>query len=145
MSFPHNSHSQAGNVAMPPKRRTSRKSSTVSWDTVREIAEALPGSEEGTSYGTPAYKVAGKLFVRLHQSGESVVVHIEEKERAMRMRADPGAFYITDHYAPYPWMLVRLSAVRKDVLAELLEQSWRLRAPGRLLTRYDEEKSQSTS
>jgi hypothetical protein len=97
----------------------------------------LPGSRESTSYGTPAFKVAGKLFVRLREEGDSIVVRIEETERAMRMQADPRAFYITDHYLRYAWMLVRLAAVRRDDLADLLEESWRLRAPKRLLAEYD--------
>jgi hypothetical protein len=122
---------------MRSQRRGRRNSRTVTWETVRELAWVLPGSEEGTSYGTLAFKVGGKLFVRLHQDGDSIVVRIDEKERAMRMQAGPKAFYITDHFAPYPWMLVRLSAVRRDDLADLLEESWRLRAPKRLLAEYD--------
>jgi hypothetical protein len=35
----------------------------VTWETVRQLALALPGVEEGTSYGTPALKVRGKLLV----------------------------------------------------------------------------------
>ena len=104
---------------------------------MRNLALALPGAQESTSYGTPAIKVRGKLFVRLHQSGDSVVVRIDEGERAMRMEADPKAFYVTDHYVPYPWMLVRLHAVRRDDLADLLEESWRLQAPKKLLSQYD--------
>jgi hypothetical protein len=117
------------------KRRNpgGRKPRAVTWDTVREIALALPASEESTSYGTPAFKVKGKLFVRLHQDGDSIVVRIDPAERAMRMQADPNAFYITEHYAAYPWMLVRLAAVHRDDLADILEESWRLRAPKRLL------------
>jgi hypothetical protein len=104
---------------------------------VREVASALPASEESTSYGTPAFKVVGKLFVRLHQDGDVIVVRIDTAERAMRLQADPKAFFITDHYAPSPWMLVRLSAVRRNDLAEILKESWRLRAPKRLLARHD--------
>ena len=122
---------------MKRHHRSGRKSPTVTWETVRDLAQALPQAEETTSYGTPAFKVAGKLFVRLHQEGDSVVVRIDEAERAMRMQADPKAFYITDHYAPYPWMLVRLAAVRKDDLADLLKESWRLRAPPRVLAKYN--------
>ena len=33
------------------------------WDTVREVAGSLPGAEESTTYGKPAFKVKGKLFV----------------------------------------------------------------------------------
>jgi hypothetical protein len=122
---------------MPRKRKSRNASPVVTWDTVLEVALALPGSEESTSYGTPACKVRGKLFVRLRPEGDSIVVRIEKADRAMRMRADPRAFYITDHYAPYPWMLVRLSAVRRDDLADLLTESWRLQAPRRLLDAFD--------
>src|SRR5437868_18182 len=94
----------------------------VTFETVRQIASAFPEAVEGMSYGTPAFKVRGKLFVRLHQSGEAIVVRIAEDERAMRMQADPETFYITDHYVGYPMMLVRLATVRRDDLRDLLEE-----------------------
>jgi hypothetical protein len=109
----------------------------VTSETVRQLALALPEAQEGSSYGTPAFRVRGKLFARLHQSGDSVVVKIDPAERTMRMRADPKAFYITDHYINYPLMLVRFSAVRREDLSELLEESWRRSAPKRLVSAYD--------
>jgi hypothetical protein len=124
---------------MAQDRGNARKPTTVTWETVRELAVGLPGVEESTSYGTPALKIRGKLFARLHQEGDAVVLRIDMGERAMRMRADPRTFYITDHYLPHPWMLVRLSTVRRDDLAELLKESWRLRAPRRLLAESDSE------
>lgn len=124
---------------MKQSRRSKRGTRAITWESLRELALALPGAEESTSYGTPAFKVRGKLFLRLRPEGDAVVVRIEKDERAMRMRADPNAFYITDHYAPYPWMLVRLAAVRREDLAELLEDAWRLQAPQRLLAEYDRE------
>lgn len=99
---------------------------------MRSLALALPHVEEGTSYGTPAFKVGRKLFVRLKEDGASIVVRIDEADRAMRLQADPSAFYITEHYANYPWMLVRLSAVAQDDLADLLREAWALQAPARL-------------
>lgn len=99
------------------KRRTREPDS---FDVVKQLALALPEVEEGTSNGTPAFKVRGKLFARLHQTEEALVVRIDEGERARRMRADPETYYITDHYVNYPWILVRLSLVRRDDLSELL-------------------------
>jgi hypothetical protein len=107
------------------------------WDTVRRLAVALPGAEESSSYGTPAFKVRGKLFVRLHQSGDALVVGMDEKDRALRMKADPETYFITDHYLAYPWILVRLSLVQEDDLRELLEDSWRRVAPQSLIDSYD--------
>ena len=121
---------------MARKRRPNAK--PVTWQTVRELALRLPEADESTSYGTPAFKVRGKLFIRLKEDGDSIVVRIEENDRALRLAADPNAFYITDHYAAYPWMLVRLSAVALDDLADLLRDAWRLRAPSRLVAEFDE-------
>lgn len=116
-----------------------RSSNLLDWATVRQLVEDLPGATEGTSYGTPAFKIRGKLFARFHQSGESVVVLIDPDERTMRMNADPVAFYITDHYRNYPLMLVRFSAVRRDDLRDLLIESWRRAAPKLLVAEYDGE------
>jgi hypothetical protein len=106
----------------------------VTFETVREIAARLPGAVEGISYGTPAFRVGKSLFVRQHQDGESLVVKMDREERAMRIKADPETFYITDHYLNYPWVLMRLSTVRRDDLRELLEDAWRQSAPKGLLS-----------
>ena len=49
----------------------------VTFETVRQLALALTGLDEGTSYGTPAWKVKGKLFARQHQDGESLVISVD--------------------------------------------------------------------
>ena len=120
----------------PSHTRGKPRGESVSYETVRQIALTLPGAEEGTSYGTPAFKVAGKLFARQHQDGESLVIRVDFEEREEIMNADPEKFYITDHYLNYPWMLVRLSKVRRDQLSDLLVQSWRRAAPKRLLAAF---------
>jgi len=118
---------------MKTRRSSSKtKSKTVTFDTVRQIAKTLPGAEELTSYGTPAFKVKGKLFARQHQDGESLVVGVSFEEREEMMSAAPEKFYITNHYLNSPWMLVRLSKVRPDELHDLLIGSWRRAAPKQL-------------
>jgi hypothetical protein len=111
------------------KPNSSTASGPATFDTVREIARGLPGAVEGISYGTQAFRVGKTLFVRQHQDDDSLVVKIDHDQRAMRMKADPHTFYITDHYLNYPWILVRLATVEPDDLQELLEDAWRLSAP----------------
>jgi hypothetical protein len=115
-----------------------RKSKTIpiTWETVREIAQKLPSAEESTSYGTPAFKVAKKLFVRFHQSGESVVISVEIDAREALMKMNPESFYITDHYLKHPWMLVRLSTIQREDLEKLIEESWRRNALGKLVSTF---------
>ncbi len=111
------------------ERKYRRKTEPVTFDKVRVLALVLPKAEEGTSYGTPGFKVGGTLFARFHQDGESLVVRIDQNERSMRIKADPQTYYITDHYLNYPWILVRIASVDHDDLRELLEEAWRLSAP----------------
>ena len=93
---------------------------------VREIALSLPGTEETTSYGTPAFKLRdGVGFARLHQDGESLVVRMDFEQRAAMIEADPEIYYITDHYVNYEWILVRLARARADALGDLLRGAWR--------------------
>src|SRR5947207_3221165 len=97
----------------------------MTFDTVRQIAQTLPGAEESTSYGTPAFKVKGKLFARQHQDGESLVIATAFDEREEMMSTSPEKFYITDHYLNYPYMLVRMSKVNASELRDLLVGAWR--------------------
>jgi hypothetical protein len=107
----------------------------VTFDDVREAAHNLPGVEDSTSYGTAALKIRGKLFVRLHQSGECFVLRTTILDRQIMMQANPQAFFLTDHYLGYPWILVRFAAVRKSDLPELLERAWNLVAPKSLIAK----------
>jgi len=97
----------------------------VTFETIRQIARTLDKAEETTSYGTPAFKVRGNLFVRLHQDGESLVVRTSLEEREELMAADSDTYYITDHYLNYEWVLVRMSRVHPDALRDLLRGAWR--------------------
>jgi hypothetical protein len=103
-----------------------RKPIRVTYETVRQIGLGLPHVEEGTSYGTPALKVKGKLFVRLREDNETIVIRVPFEQRAEMLAADPETYYITDHYAPYEYMLVRLSKVHPDALRDLIALSHRV-------------------
>jgi hypothetical protein len=98
----------------------------VTFDDVRRIVLPLGNVEEGTSYGTPAFKVGGKLIARLKEDGDSLVVGTTFEEREEMMAAEPATYYITDHYLNYPWVLIRLSRVHPDALRDLLSRAWRL-------------------
>lgn len=98
----------------------------------RRLALALPRVVEGSAYRTPAFRVAGRFFFRLREDGESLAVRIDLDTREVLLEARPRAFFITDHYRGYPAVCVRLSAVRREELKALLEESWRQAAPKRL-------------
>jgi hypothetical protein len=103
--------------------------STINFDTVRDIGLALPGVAESTAYGAPALKVHGKLLacVPTHRSAEpaSLAVRVDLDDRAELLAADPGVYYITEHYAGYNAVLVRLSRINPSVLRDLLGMAYK--------------------
>ena len=101
----------------------------VSPEAARRLALRLPGTVEGPCYGTPGYRVRGKLFARLREDEETFVVSVDRDTREALLEANPKAFFLTDHYRPYDWMLVRLAAVSADELEDMLRLAWGLKAP----------------
>ena len=99
----------------------------------RRLVLRLRGIEEGTSYGMPSFKLAGKFFARLRDDDTVLVIHLRSMEdRDYLIEREPDAFFITDHYRNYPTVLVRLSEVKQRVLEDVLADAWRRGAPKRL-------------
>jgi len=106
---------------------------------VRRIALALPETLERPSYGTPGFRVADRLFARLRDDGESLVVWVaDEGEKQALISSDGGKFFTTPHYDGHPSVLVRWALVGVDELTELLTEAWRVRAPQRVLRAHPE-------
>jgi hypothetical protein len=101
----------------------------LNFDTVRKLGLAFPDVVEGTAYGAPALKLGGKLLacIPANKSAEpgSIVVRIDLEHRAELLRQHPDIYYITDHYAPHPTVLVRLSKTTPRDLTELLRDACR--------------------
>ena len=96
----------------------------MTFDAVRKLAHALPDVEDGTSYGTPALKVKGKLFVRLRPDLDAIVVKMPFTKRDELLHADPDVYFLTDHYVEYEYMLVRLATVKTAALRAILKIGW---------------------
>lgn len=108
------------------------------WRRLVALATQLPGVEESQSYGTPALKVRGKFLARLRTQAEGgLAIGCDFVERHMLMQADPDTFYITDHYANSPMVLVDLRKVRWAAMPQLVEQAWRRVATAKAVRDYD--------
>jgi hypothetical protein len=60
-------------------------------------------------------------------------------EKEALLASDPKKFFTTPHYDGYAAVLVNLPAIGVDELRELITESWRLKAPKRVLKAFDEE------
>ncbi len=103
--------------------------SLAPFDRVRRLGLTLDGVEEGTSYGSPALKVRGKMFacIATDKSAEpdTLAVRVSFLERDLRLQAEPDVYYLKPHYVNHPCVLARLGTISDDALRELLETGWR--------------------
>jgi hypothetical protein len=125
-------------------KRTPRSAISLSPGTVRgyerylKVALKLPGTEESTSYGTPAVKVKGKLISRWRTEAEGgLAIRCDFLDRQILLQADPEVFFLTDHYLNYPMILIRLDKISEEGLVDVVERAWRLVAPQALRERHE--------
>jgi hypothetical protein len=116
---------------------------SIGMDSVFEVGLKLPDVKESLHYGARALKLNGQMVActPLNKSAEvkSVVVAMSFERRAVLLRKSPSLYYITDHYAPHPTMLIRLSKICRAELEQTLRMAWDfaaskgpvLRSPGK--------------
>ena len=106
----------------------------ITWEQlVQHATDALAGTEESTWYRTPALKVAGKGYARLRTEAEGgLVLMCSLTEKDALLASGDEAYYTTPHYDGYGAILVDLDKVEPDQLWELVEESWRMKAPAAL-------------
>jgi hypothetical protein len=111
----------------------------LSIDTIIELGLKLPGVKEISYYGVPALKLNGRMLActPVNKSAEinSAVVAIALEQRAALLKKHPSVYYLTDHYAPHPTVLIRLSRISHAELERTLRMAWDFVARGKVKPR----------
>jgi hypothetical protein len=100
----------------------------IDFEVVRSIGAALPDVKDASGSRGTALKIKGRLLAceAIHKSAEpnSLMVRISLERRDALLAQNAEAYYLTDHYAPYAAILVRLSRIKRASLKELLTEAW---------------------
>jgi hypothetical protein len=116
------------------------------WKDVTDIGLGLPQTEVSTWYRTPGMKVAGKGFLRLRAEAEGgLVVFCDLDRKDQLLRSGDPTFYTRPHYDGYGAILIDLKRVKRADLVHLVTESWRQRAPLKLLKDFDQQQAKSES
>jgi hypothetical protein len=99
------------------------------FEVVREIAAAMEDVQESTTDRGPSFKVHGRLMAckAINKSAEpgSLMARVGFDQRDELIAGDPRVYYLSDHYADHPVVLVRLSRIDRDSLEGLLQMARR--------------------
>lgn len=105
---------------------------------LREICLALPETTEKEAWGTPTFRVRGKMFAMFaddHHGDGRVAVWCKAPLGAQEalVEADPERFFRPPYVGPSGWIGVRLDrGVAWDEIADILDEGWRAAAPKKL-------------
>ncbi len=114
---------------------------------LRAICFALPGVEERISHGRPTFRTA-KIFAAFggsekirpgeHRQVPSALIFTPDPVDLPAIDQDPR-FFVPAYYGPYGGRAIDLAdpATDWDEIAELVDASYRLVAPKRLLAELD--------
>ncbi|WP_448613620.1 MmcQ/YjbR family DNA-binding protein [Modestobacter sp. URMC 112] len=106
-------------------------------DDVRAIALALPEATERPAWDMACLRVRDKVFASMPPREDWVAVRLAPGENTGLAAERPDVFSVPHHYRNSTMVVVRLAAVDRAELAELLTEAWRLRAPVRLRAAFD--------
>ncbi|MFC1406437.1 MULTISPECIES: MmcQ/YjbR family DNA-binding protein [Streptacidiphilus] len=123
----------------------------ATWDDVRRIALALPGTSEVVSRGNAQWRVKDRNFVwdrplrrtdvealgdRAPQ-GPIVAARVPDLGvRQALISGDPKVYFTIPHFDGFPAVLVLLDRIGTAELRELIVEAWLDRAPKRLAAEY---------
>jgi hypothetical protein len=108
----------------------------VGIEELRRICLALPEVTEVEAWGDPTSRVRNKIFA-MHKIGDgraSLWCKAPEGAQQVLVSAGPEKFYVPPYVGHHGWIGVRLDVeVDWDEVAHLVETSYRLTAPRRLV------------
>jgi hypothetical protein len=104
----------------------------MTWEDVVRIGLELPDVEVGTAFGTPALRMRGAFMCRVRDDGETLAIRCDIEERPLLIDAHEELF-VTKHYEAWPMLLVALPQADEQLVRELVEDAWVLKAPKKLV------------
>jgi hypothetical protein len=112
----------------------------VSWEQVTKLAHELLEVEDGTSWGTPCFRVRGKPFAGLSTRHEGAMwARCDPEERPFLVASNPDVYRLTPHYErSRGYLLVWLDLAREEDVRERLIDAWLAVAPKRLISELRE-------
>lgn len=105
--------------------------------TVRRLALSLPGSAEAPHHEMTSFRVAGKIFATMPPEGGRLHVFLDEDEVAAYCGEFPGTVQELWWGTRLSGCAVMLSQANVELLREMLTESWRRRAPKKLVAEFD--------
>ena len=110
----------------------------VTVDDARAIAAALPRSYEALVRGRLKFRVGRIVYAAFDQDETIMGFGFPREEREALVSSEPDKFLMPGQSdMRYQWVCVRLDAIDRDELRELLVDAWRMCVPKKVAAAYE--------
>ena len=117
----------------------------VTIDDVRALAAGLPRSYEVYVRGRVKFRVGRIVYLAFSRDETLLGFAFPKEEREAALETYPEKFVRPKPSdMRYQWLVVRLEAIDRDELRELVLDAWRMVVPKKLASLSDDELSQQT-
>jgi hypothetical protein len=97
----------------------------VTLDRFRELALQLPLAEERDHFGTPSFRVRGKIFAQFSRAGDDAIFKFTLDELDV-LRMSAGDLFVPDPgWGKHGWTHVRIAEMDEAWVNQLLRDAWR--------------------
>lgn len=127
---------------MSRRRRPSPSESDDALTHLRAICLAYPEATEQGGVGDPTFKVREKIFAMRHQHEGRMSLWLKAPPGAQQIliNSDPERFFVPPYVGHHGWVGAWLDdSLDWDLVADLIEESYRMTAPKRLVALLDRE------
>lgn len=109
---------------------------------LREVCLDYPEAVETEAFGSPTFQVRSKNFAMVHKPDHRVAVWCKAPPGAQEawIATDPGRYFKPPYLGPKGWVAAWISPECEpdwEAIAEIVDESYRLVAPKRLVASID--------
>lgn len=109
----------------------------VNDDDARDLALALPETEESAHMDHPDFRVRDKIFATLPRPGR-MGLRLDPATQEAVLATSPQTFSAAaGAWGRQGWTIADLASADREELRELVVEAWRWRAPRSLVAAYD--------
>jgi hypothetical protein len=128
-----------------PAKKLASNTRAAALDRVRRMCLALPETSEVEAWGTPTFRVKGKIFVMASEGSHHNVDRPQAwilsvgVEQDFVLRARPDRYFKPPYVGPSGWIGAWLDKSPPWAeIEELIRDGWRRRAPKKLVAQLDD-------
>ncbi len=108
-------------------------------DDARRFALSLPETTEAPHFDKQSFRVQGKIYATVPTDGDHLHIFVDEDEAHAAVAECPAGCVELYWGKKLVGVRVTLSEADPEMVVELLEDSWRRRAPDNVIARRDSE------